>query len=222
MRSVTCSEETTASPTIYKWCVADQRVLFFGDSLVAGVGDPKGVGWVGRVVAASFGAGLPITAYNLGVRRETSEQVARRWRGEALPRLLPESDCRMALSFGANDTTAEHGRLRVREGRSSLALATILDEAARLGLSALVIGPAPVDDAGQNERIRTLSTSLGEVCAERQVPFVSVVEPLLASPVWMEQVAAADGAHPGAAGYDALARLVLAGSWLDWLRAEPA
>jgi lysophospholipase L1-like esterase len=50
------------------------------------------------------------------------------------------------------------------------------------------------------------------------VPFVSVIESLLAQPVWIEQVAAGDGAHPGAEGYDALARLVLAGGWLDWLR----
>jgi hypothetical protein len=47
--------------------MADRRILFFGDSLVAGVGDPSGDGWVGRVVAASCAAGLPVTAYNLGV-----------------------------------------------------------------------------------------------------------------------------------------------------------
>ena len=37
------------------------------------------LGWVGRVVAASFAAGTPVTAYNLGVRGETSVQVASRW-----------------------------------------------------------------------------------------------------------------------------------------------
>ncbi len=90
-----------------------QRLLFFGDSLVAGVGDPTGRGWVGRVVAASFGLGFPLTAYNLGVRAETSEQVAARWRSEALPRLTAVTDARIILSFGANDTTIEQGRLRV-------------------------------------------------------------------------------------------------------------
>jgi hypothetical protein len=64
--------------------VTDQRLLFFGDSLVAGVGDPTGAGWVGRVVAASFTSGLGLTAYNLGIRGETSEQIASRWRVEAL------------------------------------------------------------------------------------------------------------------------------------------
>jgi acyl-CoA thioesterase-1 len=200
--------------------VTDRRLLFFGDSLVAGVGDPTGVGWVGGVVAASFASGLELTAYNLGVRGETSEQIASRWRMEALPRLLAGADCRIVLSFGANDTSIEHDRVRVDGDRSSGALATILDEAATIGLPTLVLGPAPVDDPEQNRRIRSLSVSLAEVCAEHEVPYVSVIEPLLASPVWMGQVAVGDGAHPGAEGYDALARLVLDGGWLDWLRTE--
>jgi acyl-CoA thioesterase-1 len=200
--------------------VTDRRLLFFGDSLVAGVGDPTGAGWVGRVVAASFASGLGLTAYNLGVRGETSEQVALRWRAEALPRLLAGADCRIVLSFGANDTSIQHDRVRVDADRSLGALATILDEAAMIGLPTLVVGPAPVDDPEQNRRIHGLSVSFAEVCAERGVPFMSVVEALLASPVWMEQVAVGDGAHPGAEGYDALADLVLAGGWLDWLRVD--
>ena len=136
------------------------------------------------------------------------------------PRLLSGADCRIVLSFGANDTSIEHGRVRVKADRSLGALATILQEAARIGLPTLVLGPAPVDDPKQNRRINSLSLSFAEVCAEHGVPFVNVIEPLLASPVWMEQVAAGDGAHPGAEGYDALADLVLASGWLDWLRTE--
>jgi acyl-CoA thioesterase-1 len=180
--------------------VTDRRLLFFGDSLVAGVGDPSGRGWVGRVVGASFGAGLPLTAYNLGVRRETSEQVAARWRNEALPRLLPEADVRIVVSFGANDTTIEHGRLRVAPERSCLALDGILHGAAALGLIPLVIGPAPVDGTQQNERIQALSASFSEVCSNADVRFIGVVEQLLAAEIWMPQVKAGDGAHPSAAG----------------------
>jgi hypothetical protein len=80
----------------------DRRVLFFGDSLVAGVGDPEGRGWVGRVVEASFGAGMPLTAYNLGVRRETSVEIAGRWQAEAPPRLTPEAECSVVFSSAAS------------------------------------------------------------------------------------------------------------------------
>lgn len=202
--------------------MSDRRLLFFGDSLVAGVGDPTGRGWVGRVLAASFENGLPLTGYNLGVRRETSEQVAGRWRDEALPRLLPETDARIVVSFGANDTTIEHGRLRAAPGRSCAALAGILDGAAALSLVPLVIGPAPIDDPRQNERIQALSASFSDVCSNAGVRFIGVVEQLLASRIWMTQVMARDGAHPATEGYDALADLILAAGWTDWLRAEPA
>lgn len=50
------------------------------------------------------------------------------------------------------------------------------------------------------------------------VSFVSVVEPLLASRVWMEEVASGDGAHPAADGYEVLAQLVIVAGWADWLR----
>jgi lysophospholipase L1-like esterase len=124
------------------------------------------------------------------------------------------------LSFGANDTTIEGGQERVDPESSRVALKTILDRAAMIGLPVLVVGPAPVDEAEQNGRIHALSRAFGEICDERGLPFVSVIEPLLANRLWMEQVAAGDGAHPGADGYDALARRVLEGGWLDWLRAK--
>jgi lysophospholipase L1-like esterase len=202
--------------------MTDQRVLFFGDSHMAGVGDPSGLGWVGRVVAASFAAGTPLTAYNLGVRGETSVQVASRWRQETRTRLLPAADTRLVVSFGANDATIETGHERVEPAGSLDALDSILDRAAMLGLPVLVVGPAAVDDAEQNRRLQDLSVGLGEICVSRGVPFVAIIEALLGSDLWSEQVASGDGAHPGSAGYEELAQLVLAGGWLDWLRSASA
>jgi acyl-CoA thioesterase I len=198
----------------------DRRVAFIGDSLVAGVADPTGMGWVGRVVAASFGLGLPLTAYNLGVRRETSEQVAARWRTETVPRLLPGTDARVVLSFGANDTTVEDGQLRVAPELSCAALAAMLQDAANLARPVLMVGPAPVDDPEQNERIRSLADAFANLCERAGAAFVSVVELLLASSVWMTQVAAGDGAHPAAEGYKVLSGLVIVAGWADWLRGE--
>jgi acyl-CoA thioesterase-1 len=45
-----------------------------------------------------------------------------------------------------------------------------------------------------------------------------VFEDLLADRVWMQQVAAVDGAHPGAEGYRRLADLVWV-QWLPWVAA---
>jgi acyl-CoA thioesterase-1 len=202
--------------------VRDRGLLFFGDSHVVGVGDPTGLGWVGRVVAASFAAGMPAVAYNLGVRGETSVEVRARWLSEAQPRLRAETDMRVVLSFGVNDTTVAAGRRRASAESSEEALAAILDEAATSGLPALVVGPAPIGDHPQNQRIEQISASFAEICSGRDTPFIAVFEPLAASDVWMAEVRADDGAHPSADGYTLLAQQVLAGGFLDWLRITDA
>jgi acyl-CoA thioesterase-1 len=195
----------------------DRRVLFFGDSFVAGVGDPTGRGWVGRVVAASFDAGLPLVAYNLGVRRETSLEVAARWRDEARPRLRAQASYGVVFGFGVNDTTAEDGRLRVEPSETVDALGRVLDGAQELGLPTLVVGPPPAGEPAQDVRVGALSAALAHGAATRGVPFVDVFGSLCANAAWTAETAAGDGAHPGAGGYAALGRLVLAGGWLEWL-----
>lgn len=192
-------------------------MLFFGESFVAGAGDPAGLGWVGRVVASSFSAGLPLTAYNLGVRGETSPETAERWRAEARPRMRPQAAYGVVFSVGVNDTREEDGRVRVERDRSMDALGRMLDGAGRLGLAALVVGPAPSGDPAQDDRIRELSAEFAVVAAQRAVGFVEVVDALCAHTPWSLEAVAGDGVHPGAGGYGELARLVLAGGWLDWL-----
>jgi lysophospholipase L1-like esterase len=197
----------------------DLRVLFFGDSIVAGVGDPQARGWVGRVAAATRAAGMAVTAYPLGIRRQTSVEIAARWRAEALPRLQSGADCRVVFAFGVNDATMQEGAPRVDPGVSAATLTRVLDEASELGLPAFVVGPSPVAEPEHTARVRELSQRFAAICAPRAIPFVTVVEPLVASAVWLDEAAAGDGAHPGAGGYEALARLVLAGGWLDWIGA---
>jgi lysophospholipase L1-like esterase len=201
--------------------VTDRRVLVFGDSIAAGVGDPEGRGWVGRVVAASQAAGLALTAYPLGVRRQTSVEVARRWQDEARPRLAADADTRVVFAVGVNDATIEEGVRRVAPQRSEATLARMLDQAAARGLPTFVVGPTPVDDAAHTDRIVSLSARFRAVCDDRDVAYCEVVEPLLASAAWMGEVAAGDGAHPAAGGYEALAHLVVAAGWREWLAAAP-
>jgi lysophospholipase L1-like esterase len=202
--------------------IAPRRVLFFGDSLVAGVGDPAGGGWVARVVSACFDQGQPVTAYNLGIRRETSIQVAARWRTEARARVPSGAGARVVISLGANDTTIDEGTVRVSPDRSRRALAAILDEVSAVGMSSFVVGPAPVDDAEQNARIKALTESFAKVSIERGVPFVGVAEALLKSSAWMAEVAAGDGAHPAAEGYRTVAQRLIDAGLLAWLtEADP-
>jgi lysophospholipase L1-like esterase len=168
------------------------------------------------VTAAAWEEGFAVTPYNLGVRRETSEQVVARIEAEALPRLTDVEPCRLVLSFGANDATVEDGRVRVEPGASVAALRRGLGVAERLGLPAFVVGPPPVADPAHAERIAALSARLAAGCT---APYLEVAARLLASGPWMEEARAGDGAHPGAAGYTQLAAIVRA-PFLRWLRSE--
>ncbi len=195
----------------------DLRVCFVGDSFVAGVGDPEHLGWTGRLCARSEREGLPVTRYVLGVRRQTSAEVAARWAAECRPRLAGGGwESRVALSTGVNDTTLEDGALRLAPELSAGALDEMLAGAAAAGWPALVVGPPAVADAGQNGRIEELDERLARVCAGRAVPYVPVVAALAHDETWLREVAAGDGAHPGAAGYTVLADLVRP-HWQEWL-----
>lgn len=202
----------------------DVRVSVLGDSYVAGVGDAEHRGWVGRVAAWAHVIGLPTTVYPLGVRGDTSADVRNRWADETRLRRSNGSEDRLALSFGVNDASARTGSgrrpTRVDPNRSVGNLVTIIEAAAAADVPVLVVGPVPVSDEEHNERTAVLDARFAAACASRGVPYVPVLERLRVDTVWRSELAVLDGAHPGAAGYDRLARLVV-GPWCEWL-SKPA
>lgn len=195
----------------------DLRICFVGDSYVAGVGDPEHLGWAGRLARSSARDGLPLTSYVLGVRRQTTAEVAARWAAECRVRLDGgEWEPRLVLSTGVNDTTEEDGAPRLSPEQSVAALSRILAGVADAGWPVLVVGPPATADAAQNERIADLDDRFARVCAEHEVPYVPVATALVADPTWQAEVTAGDGAHPAADGYAVLAGLVRP-HWQRWL-----
>jgi lysophospholipase L1-like esterase len=195
------------------------RICFFGDSFVNGTGDDDALGWVGRVVASARQSGRDVTAYNLGIRRETSADVAARWRNEASLRLPPGCDGRLVFSFGANDCLANGVDGGPRVGRAgSLANAEAILDAAQRWLPTLMIGPAIVaDDREANARICALSADYAKVCERIGVPYLEICHLLLASPTWTREALAGDGAHPNRGGYAIVADAVSGWSgWRSW------
>src|SRR5262249_24732386 len=154
--------------------LAAMRVCFIGDSFVNGTGDDDGLGWVGRVVARARQGGCDVTGYNLGIRRNTSADVAARWRGEAALRLPADCDGRLVFSFGANDCACSEdgGGPRV-ERAASLGHAERVLEAAPRWLPTLMIGPSTIAcDREANARILGLSADYAALCARIGVPYL--------------------------------------------------
>lgn len=193
----------------------DVGLCFVGDGFVAGYGDPKALGWVNRVLARTPLEGLDITAYNLGVRGDSSAEVMTRWRTECAPRWRGRSERRLVVSVGAEDVAGG-----ISTARSRLNLANVLDEAATSGIATFVVGPTPALDQEVNDRLRVLADAQADVCSRRGIPFVDCFHPLREHDQWQSDLAAGDGTHPGQAGYGLLAWLVLHAGWQDWLHVE--
>jgi acyl-CoA thioesterase-1 len=184
----------------------DIALVFIGDAYVAGYGDPKGSGWVSRVVGRTEHPDVDITAYQLGVRGDTSADVLARWRTEAPPRWKDRSEKRLVVAVGTNDAV------------KNLSLANILDDAAAAGVAAFAVGPPPTLDQDLNKRIEIVVEAQADVCARRGVPYVDCYRPLNGHEQYRSDLgASADGIHPGQAGYGLIAWLVLHGGWDQWL-----
>lgn len=196
----------------------DVALVFIGASMVAGLGDPKGQGWVSRVVGRTQHPDLELTAYNLGVRGDTSGDVLARWRTECPPRWSGRSEKRLVVSVGANDAATG-----VSLARHRLNLANILDDASSSGIGTFVVSPPPSDDDELNGKLDVLVESQADVCARRAVPFVDCFRPLLGHEQWQSDLAASRVPHhPGQAGYGLIAWLVLHNGWYDWLQIPPS
>lgn len=193
----------------------DLRICFVGDSFVNGTGDETKLGWTGRLCAALEAnvSGLEITFYNLGVRRDTTEDIGRRFETEISSRLEGDFDTLVVFSFGVNDTTMEDDALRVTSERSVENAEFILSNT-RLKHPVLMVGPPPIEDNLQNERIADLDRSFAGLSNGLNIPYFSVMDKLINDPVWRKEVASNDGAHPRSAGYSILADHIL--KWDAW------
>jgi len=197
----------------------DLRVCFVGDSYVAGAGDESGMGWVGRLTRHAHARGLPITAYNLGIRGNTSQDVADRLPAEVGRRANPAAETRVVVAYGLNDVILDGGQPRVRIADSLAATERTLDWLASVGVPVLFLGPPPIGDAGQDGRTAELDRQLAVCAGSRRVPYLRVMECLATDRAWLDGVRDGDGAHPGSSGYeryfevvrDPLMRFLIAG-----------
>lgn len=191
----------------------DVALVFLGASLVAGVGDPKGQGWVTRVVGRTQHPDVQLTAYNLGVRGNTTADLLERWGTEVPARWVGRTERRLVVSIGTDDILTG-----ISLARHRLNLANLLDDAATQGVGTFVVSPPPGDDDELNGRLEVMVEAQADVCSRRGVPFVDSYHPLRGHDQWRTDLAAsAVPHHPGQAGYGLIAWLVLHNGWSEWL-----
>lgn len=191
----------------------DMRLIFIGDSIVAGSGDDECRGWVGRVGSATRRAGVDHTPYNLGIGGDTTADVLARWEQEVTRRLSDEIDNRLVAMAGVND--ARDGVERDPED-SVRDLAAFVDGARGIGLEPLIVGPVPTRQPVESERIGALSERFAAACAGAGAAYVEVHAALCDSESFLASMES-DGYHPDADGYAEIAQVVLHNGWWEWL-----
>ncbi len=186
------------------------RLVVVGDELAAGAGDPRALGWVGRVAARTT-TPMPPTVLTLAVPGETTSGLSARWEEEVARRASPDADTRLVVALGRADALAG-----LSLARSRLNLANVLDAAEQRRVPAFVVGPPP--GAGVDPvALADLSAAFADVTTRRRVPYVDTFTPLAGHEQWLADLAAGDGALPGQAGYGLMAWLVLHSHWNAWL-----
>ena len=193
--------------------MVDIRISFIGDSLIAGTGDSNFLGWPERLSKAASQRGHKVTCYNLGIRKDTSADILKRWRAETEARVATGQDNRLIFQFGVNDTKDEGGKLIVEPEQATSQAREILS-AARDWLPVLVVGPPPIEDMTRNPRIADLSARLNALCNDLQIPYFDSFGALSKTDAWSNAQRAGDGTHPIAAGYEAWAALIE--NWDAW------
>lgn len=190
----------------------DVRVCVFGDALVAGFGDPKALGWVGRVVARTPpSTGIALTTYPLGVRGEAIEDIVVRMPLESASRFARGDEHRVVLAPGVIDAERE-----VSAQRAAAAL--------EFGLTAtdvpsLVVGPPSMGDGALRERVAELDSAYAAACERLGVRYIATFPSLDGRKPWQD--ARTDDGHPNQTGYGLLTRVILDGGWYEWLGVAP-
>lgn len=206
------------------------RICFVGDSVTAGTGDDGCLGWPARASAGEIARGHDVTCYNLGIRAQTSSEIAARWENECRVRLPDHVDGRLVFSFGLNDCADLNGDgVRIPLADSERNARAILSRAVSWK-PVLWLGPTPVRRAPPSirpgpgitytfdrERTAELNDRYARIAEDLGVPYLDLYDPLASDPAWETVLDTGDGVHPTGDGYARMAeRLAAWPAWRQW------
>ncbi|GAA1347492.1 GDSL-type esterase/lipase family protein [Falsarthrobacter nasiphocae] len=187
------------------------RIVAVGDERLAGVGDPRALGWYGRVLARTSDEEVRVESFSLPAPGESVEALSLRWFEEAMRRFGQNTDNRLVVALNDRDVD-----LSQSTARSRLNLANILDSASQNGIRVFVVGPAPSVDDERNRVLSELNAAYADVTTRRSHAYVDAFNPLVDHENYRRDLAA-NGGQPGQTAYGLIAWLVLHRGWYQWL-----
>ena len=173
-----------------------KRVCFVGGSLVEGMGDETGQGWVARLGQEASGT----ICYNLGIRGQTLSQIRQRAIRECKARIPTYGAGGIVLCTGLNDLARlEDGRPRVPARRILQTLRGLVFELGQVA-PIIVVGPFPVYEPSmpffskasgvnfhfRNDEVAHADQSYETLCSSMETPYLSVFQALYEHSAYME------------------------------------
>jgi len=207
--------------------MTELRICFVGDAILRGVDDAINLGWPERLGTEARKEGHEVTLCNLAVRRQTTAEIAGRWRAECEARLAFDTPGALIFAFGVNDMACDSRVLfRASPARSEITAKKIIADAAAWK-PVLWIGPAPVAERVtaeaaahglepdyHNKRLAMLAPAYGSIAEDLGVPFLDLFAALAGDLRWAQCLEAGDGVYPDGDGYGLIAELI--GQWPAW------
>ena len=190
----------------------DVRIVILGDAIISASGDPKGMGWVGRVTSKTRSILPRIDIYSLPAPDETTSMLAERWQTEVQRRFSAETENRLVIACSNNDPAAG-----ISISRSRLNIATMVDDAKRAGIESFLVGPTPHRNPELNDEVEHLASGFEDVASRRGIPFVDCFRPLVDHEGWNLEIQNSEFGLPGQVGHGLIAWLVLNRGWYEWL-----
>ena len=190
----------------------DVRIVILGDAIISAAGDPKGMGWVGRVTSKTPSISPRIDIYALPAPDETTSMLAERWQSEVQRRFSADTENKLVIALSNHDPAAG-----ISISRSRLNIATIVDEAKRAGIESFLVGPTPHRNKELNGEVEHLASGFEDVADRRGVPFVDCFRPLVEHEGWNLEIDTSENGLPGQVGHGLIAWLVLNRGWYEWL-----
>jgi hypothetical protein len=190
----------------------DVRIVILGDAIISSAGDPKGMGWVGRVSSKTPSNFPRIDIYALPAPDETTSMLAERWQAEVQRRFSAETENKLVIALSNHDPAAG-----ISISRSRLNIATIIDEAKRSGIESFLVGPTPHRNKELNSEVEHLASGFEDVASRRGVTFVDCFRPLVEHEGWNLEIETSEHGLPGQVGHGLIAWLVLNRGWYEWL-----
>lgn len=190
----------------------DIRIVILGDAIISSAGDPKGMGWVGRVISKTPSTRPRVEVFSLPAPDETTSMLAERWQGEVQRRFSENTENKLVIALSHHDPAAG-----ISISRSRLNIATIVDEAKRAGIETFLVGPTPHRNRELNREVEQLVSGFEDVADRRGIPFVDCFRPLVEHEGWNLEIQNSEHDVPGQVGHGLIAWLVLNRGWYEWL-----